>query len=915
MGIDLENFGLGLAAGWGSAYLLYRSRKAIQSAAESVREGAQKVQNSATRSADSRFINDLVSMCESAHLAAAHVKLSDILVEPMFIPAPEFAAPGEEDMGNVLRIIPQFHDHPYLHSVYNVDALTINDLASGERAVAILGAQGSGRTTALMAIALQSLGKKTFKPPFDVVQERLDKEESELSEKQRAVRVKERVLMEQRARERLASEKGMAWNAEIDVELKNQLPLFNRLMPIYVHMGNLNFGTQNHEFGSEVDPAELIVRAVQYSVGRVTASTIPRYLYERLNEGQVLLLIDGYDSLPEIERPMARAWLKALMQQYKENFIIVTGPVTGYSGLTSLGFTPVFLRPWNDLDTRACVYHWAQSWGQIGRKRRRAAKPDEDAVERARANSRGFNPFEIAIKTWANFAGDAEKPGFEGWLQAFLTRQLELDKDFPLAQLLPNLSRLATLQLDEGYITIQRLQALRISGEAFGIKDTQADPSVEAASANVSETQAASKTADGDGDKNAAEKKEEDIETASSQGRLLGLLRANGLLVRYRGDRYQFRQSLLASYLASLTFKDMSRDTLKAKSTHPAWKHSFAYAAAHTNLDHLVKDRLTAPSDVLHNNVIETARWLAFAPLDVAWRGAVLKLLTDMLTATSEFPLIRQRATAALLDTRDTKNVSYIFRRAVRNLSPEVRVLSALGMGATGDPETAKDLIPLLDDQSTDVRVAASVALGALATEEALEAIVIAFTENQEPVRQAIAEQLALLPEEGHAVLYDAMREREDMGMRRAAVFGLRRTRTVWGLIEIYRAFLEDEQWYVRSAAQNAFEEIQFGRINIPTQKYPAIDQIQWLSEWAAEKGEKLPPGEGAKDMLLRALVEGDPGVRILAARNIGQLGQPLMIKPLYNALRDRQDSVRLAAHRALADFQMQLGKPLPAPV
>jgi hypothetical protein len=36
--------------------------------------------------------------------------------------------------------------------------------------------------------------------------------------------------------------------------------------------------------------------------------------------------------------------------------------------------------------------------------------------------------------------------------------------------------------------------------------------------------------------------------------------------------------------------------------------------------------------------------------------------------------------------------------------------------------------------------------------------------------------------------------------------------------------------------------------------------------------------------------------------------------KLLYNALRDRQEEVRAAAHRSLADLEMQLGQPFPAP-
>jgi HEAT repeat protein len=176
-----------------------------------------------------------------------------------------------------------------------------------------------------------------------------------------------------------------------------------------------------------------------------------------------------------------------------------------------------------------------------------------------------------------------------------------------------------------------------------------------------------------------------------------------------------------------------------------------------------------------------------------------------------------------------------------------------------------------------------------------------------------MAEAFAAMPEEGFPILHEAV-EDQDMMLRRASVFGLRRIRTTWALIAIYRAFLEDEQWYVRSAAQQAFQEIQYGRAQSPTAPYPSAETIPWLAAWAASRGETMPAGEGAQQMLLRALQEGEPPIRALAATNLGQLGLTNMTKALYNALRDRQDDVRAAAHQGLADLQMQIGQPLPAP-
>ena len=170
------------------------------------------------------------------------------------------------------------------------------------------------------------------------------------------------------------------------------------------------------------------------------------------------------------------------------------------------------------------------------------------------------------------------------------------------------------------------------------------------------------------------------------------------------------------------------------------------------------------------------------------------------------------------------------------------------------------------------------------------------------------------MPEEGYPTLYEAVTH-EDFLLRRAAMFGLRRLRTTWALVAIYRAFLEDEQWYVRSAAQQAFQEMTYGRTESLTNAYPKVEEIEWLQVWAARRGENLPVGEVPNQMLLKALVEGEAPIRTLAALNLGQLGIVDTIRALYTALRDGREEVRTAAHRALADLELQIGEELSSAV
>ncbi len=875
MALDVENFGLGLLAGWGSAYALYRARRHIGAVVRWTRRGASDAQRYATQGAESRYVGDFIRRAERLHLAGEFVNLSDVLVEPRFLTAPRPPSGGDdEDTRDVFDSVPRVPDFPALHTPYNVDSLSIHDLAAGDHALALLAEPGSGRSTALLAIALHSLGHVQFKPPVDRVQQRIESEDARLTEKDRATRVRERVMMQQRARERLAEDRGEQPAAEASDDAP-AAPLFFRLMPVYVHMADVPL---DGDYGDAADPAEPLVRAVQARAGRVTAGTFPRNLYSRLNKGGVLLLIDGYDDLPEGEREPYAGWLRALLAQYGSNVFIVAGPALGYGPLTDAGLTPVFLRPWSDADSTRAAERWADVWPKLGGRRKHAQPPEQALVDRVKQGNRALPPLEIVLKIWAAYANDADGNGPGAWLRAYLARHLggdSFDKT-----LLTQMAQIAAVQLEDGIIARDRLKALALDDD-----DETPEPT--------------------------RKSKRDDADSTSAEGKLLGTLTRSGLVVRYGGG-YRFRHPLVAAYLAGQTLADQSTALLAARALQPAWGAAIGYAAIDSPIDVAVRACLAAPADVLGLHSLQTARWLAYAGPNVAWRTQVLKHLGNLLTGPSQYPLMRERAAAALVTSRDS-TVPVVFRRAVRNASAEVRRLACFGLGAVGEIEGVRDLVPLMQDHDPAIQLAACMGLSAIRHPEATEALLVGFTEGAESIRQAAGIAFAAMPEDGYPILHDAISD-ADMAIRRAAVFGLRRIPATWALIDIYRAFLEDEQWYVRSAAQQAFQENQFGRDRLFAATRPRADELAWLQAWTAAQGEAVPAGEASVPVLVRALQDHDAGIRALSAAALGALGVVTTVKPLYAALLDRQEDVRGAAYRSLAALQLQLGAPLPAP-
>jgi HEAT repeat protein len=84
------------------------------------------------------------------------------------------------------------------------------------------------------------------------------------------------------------------------------------------------------------------------------------------------------------------------------------------------------------------------------------------------------------------------------------------------------------------------------------------------------------------------------------------------------------------------------------------------------------------------------------------------------------------------------------------------------------------------------------------------------------------------------------------------------------------------------------------------------VHQLPWLISWAASKGEGLGLGEAARQMLRRALQEGDDPIRVAAAQTLAQVGRPDDVEPLLAALPDEE--VADAALGALAQIGDRYG-------
>ena len=565
-----------------------------------------------------------------------------------------------------------------------------------------------------------------------------------------------------------------------------------------------------------------------------------------------------------------------------------------------------------------------------------AASPTLDIIENISRSSRALSPFDLTLKIWSQFTDP--QSDYEVWIRSFIEQHLPKKESF--GAILPKLTQMASSQLNLGYVTSSQLEGLDdVRATSTGLTRI-VTPSIEDDLDELFEDdndtddddldelfeEVDSPSQDDDLDELFAKDdvatpvdveqspKELDSKALREQDKWLRTLEKSGLITQFRSGHYRFIHNRIADYLASLTLSQLDEEELIERSYDSRWQGAFEQATSHMTLDVVVEDRFDAPSDILNNNLLELSRWGANSNLESDWKRRLLQLLGNAFVSPNQFPLARERIAAALIGLRD-RSAQIIFKRSLQHPNPNVRKLACLGLGALRDNSSINDLSQLLSDTIPDVQLAAGIALGAIGTDTALEEMVIGLTEGSEQLRQAIAEAFASIPDEGYPILYDAINH-EDMMLRRAAAFGLRRIQTTWALVSLYRTSLEDKQWYVRSAAEEAFRTMQVGNTASGVKAYPQTEEIQWLQEWISSQGENaVDEDETAEDVLRKALEQGDTATQILSVRSMGQLGLTQFIETMYGMLRHQNAHVRQAAYTALADLQLQLGTPLPTPV
>lgn len=641
-------------------------------------------------------------------------------------------------------------------------------------------------------------------------------------------------------------------------------------IPVLFHLADVDLSLELEP--SEVDPADLLTAAVLKRMTGGGARSAPGVVPPAMAAGLCLVLVDGWDELPATQRNRTLAWLKALIRTYPENKYVVACGARGYAPLVEIGLTPVYLRPWGDSDFEELASRWAEVWPEVESARRRGAKPPTaDTIRQVAQGNLSHTPLDVTLKAWSTYSGDEKATGRRGWYDSYLDQML------PLA---------------EGRESLQRLAAEAVTGREqddsgmLGRPEDEVRAFVDAALAKAGRL------------------------AMDTQGFLHEVTADRPLLVERVGGRYSFVHPLIEGYLAAEVLAASSRiDDLRGENGRLATVLPFLTNAE--DISRWATERMSAEPELLYDHVLSVAAWTADAGADATWRQEVLRRLAQALLSPSQYPVVRRRALAALVASRDPR-VAMIFRQGVQAENPLARTLSVLGLGAFRNPDMLDDIASALGDPDVSVQVAAALAIGTTPGEAAREMMVHLLFEGNETVRRAVAESLAKDPNLGHQLLREAIDE-EDVMVRRAAIYGLARIGESWVLEILADRQIKDDQWFVRDAASEALERFETGRARPSPLPYPLPDELGWLVEWAEERGEAVPSGKQAVELLAKALQEGDIETRYAAADALGKLGGLDAVRPLYAALRDSSSLVRENVYDSLAEISQAEDSPLPA--
>jgi HEAT repeat protein len=556
-----------------------------------------------------------------------------------------------------------------------------------------------------------------------------------------------------------------------------------------------------------------------------------------------------------------------------------------------------FLRKWGDLWEKF-VQGEGQGFEQV----------DSYLLENWLAGGDCFtSPLEKTLSIWAAYAGDVLGAEQVHPIEAHLRRMTYKAPSSRLA-----LEKIASCAVKEMKQSFTHKEAEKWLRESSLLEDIlSSTPDSEQENGVEAEVEAAPTPSHKGG-------KEQQVKTAPVLQESLpshrGLTEAinSGLLLERKNGRCSFLHPVLAGYLAAAgVARDGGTEQLIEQ---PDWSGkllALQFLTIFTDITSQALLLLDQAGDPVQRKATSAWRWLRYTRKDTRWRTAAMRKLAGVVQDQRTVTGVRMRAVAALASTRDP-GVSQLFRQLLNDNNPYIRQAGALGCGLVKDGKAVPELSVLIDDLYPGVGRSAILALSAIGTTAALEEIKNALFTGSEEMSRAAAEALASHPETGHPVLEEGSKM-EELLVRKAVVYGLAKVGKPWAVQILENMHLEDGQWLVRNAAEQALEELSQADMHVP-QPLPELSDAPWLIVFAGKLGMGVSPGKPAFELVLQALRKGEAAEKLAALEYLRIHPHEDAAPGIYEILYECDDELEAAAFETLWSMT-SAGIKLPSPV
>ena len=654
---------------------------------------------------------------------------------------------------------------------------------------------------------------------------------------------------------------------------KNNIPGYlENKTPVFIHVGDLALPPKNPE-----DLLETIYDAVTTYASTLTLPRLLTLLENLFQNNQALLLIDGLDELPPKNIDEIVQFIAHLLVKYPSTGVITTASLDYYDGITRVDFAPLAMASWDENQRAEFIRKWSEQWEKyVGPIHAVSEKTDPLLLNAWLLRDRSpQSPLELTLNVWATYAGDTLGPRSIHALEAYLRRM--------------------TVEIPNGRLALERIArgVIRTSQPIFTPQDAEewlSAPNLPPLTGDIE-----SQTEDLLVSKESSVLQEVSNISAS---RILPDLQASGMVTKCRDGRFQIVHAQLLSFLAgtSLASGQSEIDFVDNVSWTSA-SFSLGYNAVKADSDTLINHYLQSISVPDHRQLFHAALWLRDTEKKASWRVNVVRDIVNIIRD-EKLPVGLRVRGAAALATCGVQGIGTLFNQLMAASDSKLRLVAALGSGLAGDQALVESLARLIGDPIENVRWAACFALVALGTRTALETVADVLLTGDEGMRRTAAEALANNQEEGHPTLRECA-ALEDILVRRAAVYGLRRIEQPWSNQLLEQMQIEETQWAVKNIAAQALIDINRPDPRLP-RRFPPLTETSWVIAFAAERGIGVSPGKPAGALIIQALNDGKPGQKLAALDYLLRHATQEDLPAIFQALESSDFEIREAAYNAL---------------